>query len=284
MIPKPSFGDVSAGQANNFDALRFFLAILVVFSHSIPLTSVAGVDPLEWLSGGTTYLGDQAVNSFFIISGYLITASWIRSSNLLSYFQKRVLRIYPGFIAVSLICLLIVGPIGAANVSHYFQDLPLLGSALNIGLLNKLENPPVFSYLPYPDQLNGSLWTIKIEFECYILVAILGMAGILRRRRAIAGLFVICLLLYTALAIPSLAAMLPVVQKLARVQSHFQFGAHFLAGAVFYLYRDTIPVSRRFLAIASLGLLVAMLAQVLSVFTPFFATYILFYLAVCRRE
>ncbi|MEO7911592.1 MAG: acyltransferase [Roseiflexaceae bacterium] len=283
MLSKPSFGDISAGQANNFDALRFFLATLVVFSHSFALTNVAGFEPLNWLTSETTYLGEQAVNAFFIISGYLITASWMRSPHLLSYFQKRVLRIYPGFIVVSLICLLIVGPIGAANIGHYFQELSLPGSAINIVLLNKLENPAVFSYLPFPDQLNGSLWTIKIEFECYILVALLGLAGILRRRRAIVGLFILCLLLNAALTVPSLAAMLPLLQKLARAQSHFQFGAHFLAGTLFYLYRDSIPVSRRFLAVAAVGLLAAALAQILSVLTPFFTTYILFYLAFSSR-
>ena len=74
MMPK-HFGDASVGQANNFDALRFLLAISVLFSHSMLLSNVVAIDPLEWLSGGTTYLGEQAVNSFFIISGYLITAS-----------------------------------------------------------------------------------------------------------------------------------------------------------------------------------------------------------------
>ncbi len=64
MLSKPSFGDISAGQANNFDALRFFLATLVVFSHSFALTNVAGFEPLNWLTSETTYLGEVSAQRF----------------------------------------------------------------------------------------------------------------------------------------------------------------------------------------------------------------------------
>ncbi len=271
-----TFATVTAGRHNNFDALRFLLATAVVYTHSLIFTNVHGIDPLEWLSSGSTFVGQQAVNGFFIISGCLIAASWSRSGSAAKFFKNRVLRIHPGFIAASLLCLLVVGPIEAADAHAYFAGIRFPRAAANMLLLNKIETNVDINGGPW--SLNGSLWTIKIEFECYILVALLAWTGLLRKK-PVAVLLLACLVAFALLSFPALSNHLPRRDQLLHFGSHVQFVGHFLAGVLFYLAKDVIPVSRAFLAASLLAIFVATVAQHLTLVTPIFGSYVVFYAA-----
>ncbi len=220
---------------NNFDFLRFLFAALVIFSHSFALAGVGGREPLSLLTRGQTYLGEISVDGFFAISGFLISASWLRSCSFWNYLSKRMLRIYPGFLVVCVLCAFLVGPLGAGSASLYFHQLSLLQFVRHALLLDKLALPPAFGANPLPDQVNGSLWTIKIEFECYLLVAALGILGALRQRVVPLGL----LLLGCAAA--GIEAVVPSVHHLSETAAeHLRFFLFFAAGMVFFLYRDKI--------------------------------------------
>jgi peptidoglycan/LPS O-acetylase OafA/YrhL len=61
---------------NNFDSIRMALAVLVIFSHSYPLGTGSEIrEPLVLLTHKQVTAGHMAVDLFFIISGFLITAS-----------------------------------------------------------------------------------------------------------------------------------------------------------------------------------------------------------------
>ncbi|MFI5206215.1 MAG: acyltransferase family protein, partial [Candidatus Paceibacterales bacterium] len=60
---------------NNFDLLRLIAATLVIFSHAYPLTGNNNAEPLARFCHGFVSFGGLAIACFFIISGYLITAS-----------------------------------------------------------------------------------------------------------------------------------------------------------------------------------------------------------------
>jgi hypothetical protein len=82
-------------RANNFDFIRLFLAVLVIFSHSYPLGVGSEVaEPFKRLTHNQVTGGDIAVDLFFVISGFLISASYERTASVASYLKKRVLRIY----------------------------------------------------------------------------------------------------------------------------------------------------------------------------------------------
>src|SRR4051794_39692299 len=91
---------------SNFGLIRFALATLVLVSHAFPLTRGSNLtEPLARATGaaeGLT-LGQLAVDGFFLISGYLVTLSWRRTRFVGAYIRKRVLRIYPGYLAAFIV-------------------------------------------------------------------------------------------------------------------------------------------------------------------------------------
>jgi peptidoglycan/LPS O-acetylase OafA/YrhL len=184
----------SRGRANNLDFLRFLFAVLVIYSHSYVLILDEDKgnyhEPFSVLTRGQTTGGGLAVAFFFIISGFLITQSWMNSRGLTDYLRRRVLRIYPGFIVVSLFCYLIVAPLGAAKpAAEVLAEFSLWRVLQYLVLLYLPSDPGVFVTNPLPYALNGSAWTIKYEFGCYVVVAFLGVAGLLRRRAWVLCLF-----------------------------------------------------------------------------------------------
>lgn len=187
--------------ANCFTALRLGFALMVVAGHSWELGG-HGPDPAQRLLGVT--LGEIGVNSFFALSGVLVTQSWQRSSSAGSYFLKRALRILPGF----WVCLLVTSMVG----------LPLLGAHLKgNGWMEQLQQGDFLGYLirnsllrvrqtgagglfaenPAAFAVNGALWSLFPEALCYVaLAAVATLSGLKAGRMhglivAFCGLYVI---------------------------------------------------------------------------------------------
>src|SRR4051812_15966764 len=91
---------------NSLDFFRFLAALLVIFSHSYPLSMGTQYEqkyePLIVVSNHQMTLGTFAVAIFFIISGFLISASLDRSRSWISYIIARFMRIVPGLVVVVL--------------------------------------------------------------------------------------------------------------------------------------------------------------------------------------
>ena len=96
-------GRWSAGLAgkdeNSFDAIRLFLATLVVFEHSFFLIENRyDSEPFYLLTNGQFNSGAIAVCMFFAISGFLVTRSWLLTGDVRRYLFKRIARIVPGLL------------------------------------------------------------------------------------------------------------------------------------------------------------------------------------------
>ena len=92
---------------NNFNFIRFFAALLVLYSHSFPLSGVNETEPFvkyTGISGGTI-----AVDVFFISSGFLIANSFFERNNIIAFIWARVLRIYPALVVATIFCVFVVG-------------------------------------------------------------------------------------------------------------------------------------------------------------------------------
>lgn len=222
-------GSVADTRDNNFDVLRLFAAAIVLVSHSFFLAGVD--DPFGDWTGIT--LGGLGVALFFAMSGFLILKSWSYRPVVGDFTRKRALRILPALWVAILLTTFVMGPIVTElSLVDYLLDpgtwrYAILGCALITfgGVL-----PGVFEDNPYPDAVNGSLWTLPIEASAYVMVAVLGMVGALRRSWTLPTLFAIALAVAFA------------VQE-NEVLMHLRLYAFFLAGMVMYAFRDRVVLS-----------------------------------------
>ena len=271
-----NFGDISEGRSNNFDFLRFLLATLVLFAHSWPLSGDFDHEPISRLTRGQIDGGSLAVDLFFVASGFLVTQSWLRSSSFWQYLTKRVLRIYPGFLVASLIAACALAPMGADSVSQYFHNVHIPYFVGMAATLSMPKVPPTFLHNPFAGVVNGSLWTIRYEFGCYLIVAAIGLASVLRKPTAMLGLFAFLLV-----AAGSQQYWFPHV--FGRLSEHNQdllgewprFLAYFFAGTLSYLFSKKIPYDSRIVAsciVAVVGL--SVLGHGLQELFPILGTYL----------
>ncbi len=182
MARKHSVKQILNGERRNqvFDLLRILFAVLVLLAHAFELTD--GNHSRELLAKFTksnVSFGTLGVDGFFLLSGYLIVRSWVHHPELLDFLQKRFLRIVPGYLIAVLLSTLVVGLL-APGVKPFFSHLgtKFLRSVLE---LQYPKTPPVLPGAPYAS-VNGALWTISYEFRCYLLVALAGVCGLLKRR------------------------------------------------------------------------------------------------------
>jgi peptidoglycan/LPS O-acetylase OafA/YrhL len=266
---------------NNFGILRLAFAACVLVSHSIELLDGNRArEPLTRIFG-TLSLGELGVDGFFLASGYLIAQSLERSASFISYIRKRVLRIYPAFIAAYVFCIFIVAPLANADMRS-LSGTAWLRQIYMMLMLADPRMPNTFSDLPYP-LLNGSMWTIPYEFRCYVLLALLALVGAFRKK-FIFGAFVLALLLTAAFS----SFRIDVPQSVAHVTGHphdtLRLTAIFLSGATFYVFRDKIPY-RTDLAMLSGILLVVLLFNRATeeLAMPTLGAYLIFWFAFLER-
>lgn len=267
---------------NNFNLLRFVAAGLVIVSHGIELpTGLAAQDWAHQLTGEP--FSWYAVNLFFVISGYLIFASWEANPSLTRFVKARFLRIIPGLFVMLVLSVLILGLfysrldfarfIRAGDTQLYF-----LGCLSVISV--KMNLPGVFESNPLP-AVNGSLWTLRYEIVCYAGVAALGGIGLLakptvRRAAIIVGIIATVL---TTLWIESqgwaLAGKIYVAYQLARL------GLCFLLGAFYREYESIVLLRLEFVivllaatifAIGTLGF--APIASLTIAYTAFWCAFV----------
>lgn len=158
---------------NNFDFLRLTFALLVVVHHSFPLSGTSEQDALFYATHGLLSFSYIGVRGFFVISGFLIFPSLMRSKNLVDYFVKRVLRIYPGLFVVLAVSLFFCIFLYDGNIISFFKMKEThTYIPINLSLI-KLQNyiPGVFGSNVFPRAINGSLWTIVYEFALYCTIA-----------------------------------------------------------------------------------------------------------------
>lgn len=165
----------SSGRDNNFNLIRMLAAWAVLFSHTYPLS---GTRPDNWFS--SMHPGTYAVYIFFAISGFLVAKSFARKADLRAFARARVLRIVPALLVVSALSALLLGGIMTTLDAHqYFSDPDVWKYIVNNALMIHTEYklPGVFADNPYPEAVNGSLWSLRFEMRMYIALALLGMLG-----------------------------------------------------------------------------------------------------------
>ena len=171
---------------NCFDVFRLVFAGMVLWAH-VWLIGGFGSDWFARSSRDQVYLAEVGVLGFFAISGFLVADSYTRSSSAWSFLRRRVLRIFPGFYANLLVSALVIGPliwmVSTGGLSSYPWFGPQGGFHyifVNAGLVIKAWS---VGLPPNPDALDGALWSLALEFACYLALLFVGLCGALNRQR-----------------------------------------------------------------------------------------------------
>jgi peptidoglycan/LPS O-acetylase OafA/YrhL len=121
---------------------------------------------------------------FFVVSGFLVSASYERSDRLAAYARNRFLRIYPG--------LWVCFAVSLASVTALYRWQASLGGFLAWVLaqvtVGQAYNPQFLRGYGV-GVLNGSLWTIPVEIQFYLLLPLFyALLDRVRWNRAIVGI------------------------------------------------------------------------------------------------
>ena len=157
-----------SSRTNNFDSIRAFAALMVIYGHSFPLSGAASPGIL---ANSVQTLG---LKIFFGISGYLVGMSWLKDPNLPRYLVRRSLRIFPGLALVVVLSVIFLGPLfSTLGLPRYFASKETWGYLLNLFLYISYSLPGVFTTNTYPIAVNGSLWSLPAEFAMYLIAPML---------------------------------------------------------------------------------------------------------------
>lgn len=154
------------GRDAHLDGLRFFLAIAVVYHHSVFMFRYW--NQLGWNDDGYATcekMGRYAVAGFFMLSAYLFADRRFRTPRSYAvFFAKRCLRILPLAYFTSAICVALalylnyrVGPEHTPGNPRFWRDLliapflPYVGTFLSASVFNM-----------------GVMWTLTYEWGLYL--------------------------------------------------------------------------------------------------------------------
>jgi peptidoglycan/LPS O-acetylase OafA/YrhL len=213
---------------NNFTALRWLAAGLVLYGHSFVFLGLPEPAFMGWVA-----LGPLGVYIFFSISGYLVAQSWVSDPNYFRFLRRRALRIFPGLIVCTVLTVVLLGPLMTdLRLVDYFKSQYTRGYFTNIGLYMTYYLPGVFETNTYPSAVNGSLWTLPAEFSMYLALALFGLLRVPRIGWVVATLGLMALSKFWAMQTPDM-----LVYYRTDVRQIVICGVYFWVGAAFLRYK-----------------------------------------------
>lgn len=132
--------------------MRFVGALMVFFHHGIGLGLFADRDVQATSLSAVKYAGPIGVTFFFVLSGFVLTASARPDDSVKAFYRRRLLKIYPNHVAT----------FALAMVLYAAASTPALHAALNLLLLQAWV----------PDKavmlsVNAPSWSLSCELFFY---------------------------------------------------------------------------------------------------------------------
>lgn len=269
-------------RTNSLNLFRLFFAALVLVAHAF---HTAGYGWSPGFNGEN--LGGWAVIGFFVISGFLITRSRLRT-DAGTFLVHRIARIMPAFVICLLLTALVFAPIALlatqGSLAGFVTTGPTPLEYIWGNLFLHVDHYAVgasLSTVPYPNTWNGSLWTLYFEFVCYLIVWVLGALAIFRRSVLLtAALWAGSVIVRILTATGTTGGLDGDFELLARLLPYF------LGGSLVYL------VVQRWGYVPLIGIFSLPIAAVLMVFVPLaggplaapFLCYALLYLSTVVKQ
>jgi peptidoglycan/LPS O-acetylase OafA/YrhL len=243
---------------NSVNAIRLAFAGSILLMHAMALGGyVKEMPKLIFHDTLATYV----LAGFFVISGYLITASRVNSRSFGDYLWRRVLRLYPGWLASFVLVALILGPLSMILEGRSVRGYDWSSAAGYVYknlffVLRQLDITGTIENVPVGRVWNFSAWTLFFEFSLWMCIGLL----VLVAPKRLLNLGIVCgLVSFTAIKVYDKVTtdlssfgtanhgrasgavdpgIMSVLEPMARL------GAFFFAGAVLYAFRDKIRLSR----------------------------------------
>jgi peptidoglycan/LPS O-acetylase OafA/YrhL len=161
------------------EVLRGILAFYVLISHSRGhlyaglghnSANIPASPPLYHYINGLTALGQEAVYTFFVLSGFSIAYSVRHSKSWTAFWMRRLIRIYPPFL-----CGLIIGLI-TSIILYYYRESPW-SQRYNYEALLSIDNWPYFLSYSADAEPIAQYWSLRFEAFFYIFAPFLLMGG-----------------------------------------------------------------------------------------------------------
>lgn len=182
--------EVTHGRPTGFDYLRLILATSIIVWHAFPLSYGAGVDA-AFMASPWRPLVACLVPMFFALSGFLVAGSLERNP-IVTFLGLRIIRILPALFVEVALSALILGPLLTVyTLSNYFSDGQFAHYFLNVLGDIHYELPGLFLSNPYPNVVNGQLWTVPWELKCYLALTGLSLIGVSKSRWPLLGVTVL---------------------------------------------------------------------------------------------
>jgi peptidoglycan/LPS O-acetylase OafA/YrhL len=246
---------------NNFDVLRLAAATLVLVSHSFVV--VGHHEPHV----GHFPVGTLGVEIFFAISGFLVAKSWFAQPRLGAFAFKRALRIIPALAVTVAVLAFVLGPaVSGRSPSAYFgagdtyaYPVDNVAAVATGGSLRPVSHdlPGVFTANP-DASVDRSLWTLPIEVQAYMALAVLGAAGLLTGALPllVAGFFALSVAPGGIVDLPGIGSALEFVRGADGEAAHLL--AIFSFSALMYRYRAKVALRADLAAVAAVAMVASL--------------------------
>lgn len=213
-------------RVNNFDLIRLVAALQVVFMHSFFHLKINNELLKNFFEKFIQYF--PGVPIFFTVSGFLIFWAFDRNPNLKKYITNRILRLYPALyicLSITIILLFLFSTKSLINQTSFYIWLAAQMSFF------QFYTPEILRFWGVGTP-NGSLWTIAVEVQFYILVPIIYF--LIKR---IKGSYVLFFFFLTSVCLNIYFSNINIstLSKLSGV-SILPYLFNFLVGSFFYFY------------------------------------------------
>lgn len=178
------------------DSLRGFASIFVILSHFSEAYNIGNTPKFAWIKYSPLhffYNAPAAVSLFFVLSGYVIALylDRIGKLDLLSFYKKRIFRIWPAFVAAFIISYIL-----------FLNFTPLQTSPMGTEWINTFWRHPMSAqhllkqlllFDVGKDVLVPQAWTLRVIFQFSFLMPFL---YVIYKKMGALGLLMANLVLY----------------------------------------------------------------------------------------
>ena len=222
-------------KSNNLQLIRFFAAAIIIVTHAHPLAGRGTLDIIAKMSGSSMYIGPPMMYSFFIISGFLTAKSLLRKKAEVKawpFIKARLIRLIPPLAFVVFACAILGVFVTTLSAKEYFTNTQTYKYLLNGVFILVHDLPGVFTGNVNMRTVNGGLWSMPVEFLCYILALVLYKLGWMKKK----SILIVSPFVF--------AAAYFVIQFLPyELVTGIRSGLMFYLGILFYIFWDYVKFS-----------------------------------------